>query len=209
MIFGEDIAALIGLVLALIAVLATIITGNPLYDALGSIAIGVVLVIVAIALAIEIKGLMIGQSAEPETEAAIRRFLEERQEVASVLRLITLQLGGSLMVAVKAQMRDSNAKDMVASINRTEVALRAAFPDIQWLFFSRTSSNKSRENRGLDVLMGAVTWWATFFVMPLAVQWEIPLATVEPACRFSGSVRVRRSDWRWRSPGRCGIRSGT
>ena len=134
-ILGEDIAAEIGLVLALIAVLATIVTGNPLYDALGSIAIGVVLVIVAVALAIEIKGLMIGQSAELETEAAIRRFIEERQEVASVLRLITLQLGGSLMVAVKAHMRDSNAKEMVASINHTEVALRAAFPEIQWLFF--------------------------------------------------------------------------
>jgi cation diffusion facilitator family transporter len=134
-ILGEDIAAEIGLALALIAVLLTIVTGHPVYDALGSIAIGLVLVIVAIGLAIEIHGLLIGQSAEPETEAAIRSFIEQRQEVARVLRLITLQLGGRVMVAVKAHMRDENAKAMVASINRVEAAVREAFPEIQWLFF--------------------------------------------------------------------------
>jgi cation diffusion facilitator family transporter len=134
-ILGEDIAAEVGLVLALIAVLATIVTGNPLYDALGSISIGAVLVIVAAGLGIEIKGLLIGQSAEPETESAIRSFIEQRQEVARVFSLITLQLGGSLMVAVKAHMRGESASEVVASINRVEAALREAFPDIQWLFF--------------------------------------------------------------------------
>jgi cation diffusion facilitator family transporter len=134
-ILGEDIAAEVGLALALIAVLAAILTGNPMYDALGSVAIGVVLVVVAIGLAVEIQGLLIGQSAEPETEAAIRLFIEQRQEVARVLRVITLQLGGNVMVAVKAQMRDENAGAMVASINRVEAALREAFPEIQWLFF--------------------------------------------------------------------------
>ena len=134
-ILGEDIAAEVGLVLALIAVVAAYITGNPFYDALGSIAIGVVLVIVAIGIAIEIQGLLIGQSAEPDTEAAIRSFLEQRQEIARVLRLITLQLGGNVMVAVKAHMRDENATAMVAAINRVEAATREAFPEIQWLFF--------------------------------------------------------------------------
>jgi cation diffusion facilitator family transporter len=134
-ILGEDIAAEIGLVLALIAVLAAIVTGDPMYDALGSIAIGAVLVVVAAGLGIEIKGLLIGQSAEPETEIAIRRFIEERQEVARVFSVITLQLGGSLMVAVKAHMRGESANELVASINRVEAAVREAFPDIQWLFF--------------------------------------------------------------------------
>jgi cation diffusion facilitator family transporter len=134
-ILGEDIAAEVGLVLALVAVLATIVTGNPLFDALGSIAIGIVLVIVAIGLAIEIQGLLIGQSAEAETETAIRTFIERRQEVARVMRLITLQLGGNLMVAVKVHMRDENASAMVGAINRIELALREAFPEIQWLFF--------------------------------------------------------------------------
>ena len=134
-ILGEDIAAEVGLALALIAVLTTIVTGNPMFDALGSIAIGVVLVVVAIGLAIEIHGLLIGQSAEPDTEAAIRSFVEQRPEVARVLRMITLQLGGNVMVAVKAHMQDENASAMVSSINRVEAAVREAFPEIQWLFF--------------------------------------------------------------------------
>ena len=134
-ILGEDIAAEVGLVLALVAVIAAFVTGNPMYDALGSIAIGVVLVIVAIGIAIEIQGLLIGQSAEPDAEAAIRSFIEQRQEVARVLRVITLQLGGNVMVAVKAHMRDESAAAMVAAINRVEAATREAFPEIQWLFF--------------------------------------------------------------------------
>jgi len=134
-ILGEDVAAEIGLALALIAVLAAIATGNPMYDALGSIAIGAVLIVVAVGLAIEIKGLLIGQSAEPDTEAAIRRFLEERAEVEKVFRLITLQLGGTLMVSVKARVKGASAAELVASINRVEAALRGAFPEVQWLFF--------------------------------------------------------------------------
>lgn len=134
-ILGEDIAAEVGLSLALLAVLAAIATGDPAYDALGSIAIGVVLILVATGIAVEIKGLLIGQSAEPATEAALRGFLEQRSEVEKVFRLLTLQLGGSLMVSVKAQMRGGTAAELVASINRTEAALRAAFPEVQWLFF--------------------------------------------------------------------------
>src|ERR1051325_10352417 len=67
-ILGEDLAALLGLALALIAVLLTIFTGNPTWDALGSMAIGVVLVIVAVLIGIEIKALLIGQSADPQIE---------------------------------------------------------------------------------------------------------------------------------------------
>ena len=134
-ILGEDIAAEIGLALALVAVLLAIATGDPGYDALGSIAIGAVLVVVAAGIAFEIKGLLIGQSAEAATEAAIRRFLEGRDEVQKVFRLITLQLGGTLMVSVKAQMKGASAAELVASINRVEAALREAFPDVQWLFF--------------------------------------------------------------------------
>src|SRR5688572_4326146 len=67
-VLGEDLAALLGLALALAAVLFTMWTGNPAWDALGSMAIGVVLIVVAIGIAVEIKGLLIGQSAEPATE---------------------------------------------------------------------------------------------------------------------------------------------
>src|SRR6185503_12265048 len=74
-VLGEDLAALLGLALALIAVLVAIATGDPVYDAAGSIAIGLVLVAVAVAVAIEVKGLLVGQSADPEVERQLERFL--------------------------------------------------------------------------------------------------------------------------------------
>lgn len=135
-VVGEDIAALLGLVLALAAVAATMLTGNPLYDALGTIAIGVVLVLVALAVGIEVKSLLIGESADPQEVAAIRQWLEARPEVARVFHLITLQLGREQMVAVKAGMRASGtAATLITDINRVERELRAAFPRVRWIFF--------------------------------------------------------------------------
>jgi len=77
-ILGEDLAALLGLGLALVAILVTMRTGDPVWDALGSMSIGAVLILVAAGIAIEIKGLLIGQSAEPETEARCANFLSSR-----------------------------------------------------------------------------------------------------------------------------------
>jgi cation diffusion facilitator family transporter len=134
-ILGEDFAALVGLALALIAVLLTMATGNPMWDGLGSMWIGVVLIGVAIGIGVEIKGLLIGQSAEPETVTRMRELLERQDGVVKVYRMITMQLGTSLMVAVKANMKGSSARDLVSRVNRAEQALRAEFPEIQWLFF--------------------------------------------------------------------------
>jgi cation diffusion facilitator family transporter len=134
-ILGEDFAALLGLALALIAVLMTILTGNPMWDGLGSMWIGVVLIAVAIGIGREIMALLIGQSAEPETEARLRAFFEKQDGIDHVYRLLTLQLGTSLMVSVKARLKGRSAKELVASINRAEAAARAEFPEIQWLFF--------------------------------------------------------------------------
>jgi cation diffusion facilitator family transporter len=134
-ILGEDFAALLGLALALIAVLLSMVTGNPMWDALGSMWIGVVLILVAGGIGREIKGLLIGQSAEPETEARIRQFIERQGGVEKVYRLITLQLGTSMMVAVKARIEAASSAELVGHINRAEAALRGEFPEIQWLFF--------------------------------------------------------------------------
>ena len=134
-ILGEDLAALLGLVLALMAILVTIATGDPMWDALGSMAIGAVLIVVAIGIGVEIKGLLIGQSTDPAAEARMKAHLEQHPEVERVLRMLTLQLGTSLMVAVKVQMKAATAAELVAAINRAEKAMRAEFPEIQWLFF--------------------------------------------------------------------------
>jgi cation diffusion facilitator family transporter len=134
-ILGEDLAALLGLALALVAVLITMFTGDPMWDALGSISIGVVLILVAAGIAIEIKGLLIGQSIEPEAQERMRQFLEGQAGIEKVYRMITMQLGTSVMVAVKARMEAATTAELVAAINRAEAALRAEFPEIQWLFF--------------------------------------------------------------------------
>ena len=134
-IFGEDLAALLGLVLALTAVVLAVATGNPLWDGLGSVAIGVVLIIVAAAIGHEIKALLIGQSADPATVARMREFLERQDGVEKLFGLLTLQLGSSIMVAVKARMKGGTADELVDAINRCEAAMRAEFPEVQWLFF--------------------------------------------------------------------------
>lgn len=134
-ILGEDIAALLGLGFALAAIAATMLTGDPLWDAIGSMSIGALLIVVAIGIGVEIKALLIGQSAEHQTEARLREFLLKQDGVEKVYRLITLQLGTSLMVSVKARMKGSSARELVAAINRAEAATRAEFPEIQWLFF--------------------------------------------------------------------------
>jgi len=134
-ILGEDIAALLGLAFALVAILATMLTGNPVWDAVGSIAIGVLLIVVAIGIGNEISALLIGQSAEPETQQRMHEFLERQADVEKVYRMITMQLGTSVMVAVKAKMKAATTVELVAGINRAEAALRAEFPEIQWLFF--------------------------------------------------------------------------
>lgn len=135
-VVGEDIAALAGLSLALVAVLATIVTGKPLFDALGTIAIGVVLVLVAITVGIEVKSLLIGESADPETLSALRDFLSGRPEIGEVYSLITLQLGTDLMVSAKVRMQEMNdAVHLIEDINEVECALKTAFPQIRWVFF--------------------------------------------------------------------------
>ena len=142
-IFGEDLAALLGLVFALIAIVATMITGNPIYDAVGTLGIGALLIIVAVYVAIEVKALLIGQSVEPVQREAIRKFISERPEIKQVFSLITLQMGNDIMVAVQAEMTDPEASTAIniARINETEVALKAAFPDIRWSFFEPDDSD--------------------------------------------------------------------
>jgi divalent metal cation (Fe/Co/Zn/Cd) transporter len=133
-IFGEDLAALLGLILALAAIVAAVVTGNPMWDALGTLAIGCLLIVVAIFVAIEIKAMLIGQSADPEVTAEMKRFFDERAEIARVFSLITVQLGNDLMVAVKAQLqRGGGAPE--DTINRIEADLKRRFPQVKWSFF--------------------------------------------------------------------------
>ncbi len=135
-VLGEDTAALLGLTFALIAVILSVVTGNPVFDAFGSIGIGILLIIISFFLALKVKSLLIGQSSDDETREHIQQLLESRPEIEKVLNLITLQLGPKVMVAVKAKMSSPvTAKQLVESINRCEAHLKKEHPDILWVFF--------------------------------------------------------------------------
>jgi cation diffusion facilitator family transporter len=133
---GEDIAALGGLVFALMALLLAIATNNPVFDALGSLVIGVLLIVVALLVVREVKSLIIGESADPLVHDEIEKFIAARAEVAEIYNLITLQWGNNIVVTVKARMREhADAAKLIAEINACEAALKQKFPAVNWIFF--------------------------------------------------------------------------
>lgn len=135
-IFGEDLAALLGLCVAALAIGVTMLTGNPIFDALGTLMIGALLLVVAVLLAVEVKALLIGQGVEPRRRAELLAFLTDRPEVAEVLNLITLQMGPDVMVAVKARMMPvSSDRLLIDAINTVELAMKTRFDDVRWSFF--------------------------------------------------------------------------
>lgn len=141
-IFGEDLAALGGLVLAFGFILTALATGNPMWDALGSVAIGTLLVLVAVLVGKEVASMLLGQSADPLVVQAMRAHLDRQPEVQHVLNLITQQLGPDVMLAVKAVMKPQGGeRQMVDAVNRVERSLRQAFPQLRWCFFEPDHSD--------------------------------------------------------------------
>jgi len=135
-VFGEDLAAQMGLVFALAAIGLTMITGNPIYDAIGSIVIGILLIIIAILVAREVKDLLVGQGVDPLVDVKMREFLHNQPQVRGIYNMLTLQLGNDVMVAIKAQMPAGlSGKEQIDAINQTEAAFKAEFPQVLWLFF--------------------------------------------------------------------------
>lgn len=133
---GEDIAALAGLAIAFAAVLLTVITGNPVWDACGSIGVGVLLMLIAWFIAREVKSMIVGESASPEMRREIEAFLRGRPEIRGIISLITLQWGKEVVVAVQAEMIDyEHSRTMVEAINAIEADLQARFPVVRWVFF--------------------------------------------------------------------------
>jgi divalent metal cation (Fe/Co/Zn/Cd) transporter len=126
----------------LIALLLAVATGNPLFDAAGSVAIGVLLIVVAIVIVREVKSLIVGESADPLVHGDIERFIRGRPEVDQVLNLISLQWGDHIVVAVKARMKETrDVRGLLEEINACEVALKQQFPEVTWIFFEPDTLN--------------------------------------------------------------------
>ena len=132
----EDSGALIGLVFALTGVVLAHVTGEPRWDAVGSIAIGLLLVAIAIVLAIEMKGLLIGESASPADVAAIARSLEGAGSVRRIIHLRTEHLGPEqLLVAAKLDFDPAlSIEQLATAIDAVERDVRAAVPSAHFVF---------------------------------------------------------------------------
>jgi cation diffusion facilitator family transporter len=132
----EDLAALLGLVFALVGVGLTLVTESAYWDVAGTAAIGVLLVTVAIVLALETKSLLLGESASVEAQRRIGAALEATPGIERVIHMKTLHLGPEeLLVAVKAGVpRNAEAGAVAASIDHAERAIRAAEPTAQVIY---------------------------------------------------------------------------
>jgi cation diffusion facilitator family transporter len=131
----EDIGALMGLVFASIGLGLAVATGETRYDAIGSIAIGLLLGVIAIVLAVEMKSLLIGESAGPNADEAIRTAIESDDDVRRVIHLRTLQLGpDELLVATKVDVDAPDVAELAATIDRIEVRIRDAVPTARLVY---------------------------------------------------------------------------
>lgn len=126
----EDFAALLGLVLALVGVSLTLVTGNGVWDGVGSMAIGALLVVVATVLAVEMKSLLIGESATPEQVEGLERAMLAEPLVDRIIHMRTLHIGPEeLLVAAKiAVTSHDTAGEVAKAIDAAERRMREAVP---------------------------------------------------------------------------------
>ncbi|MBN7793497.1 cation diffusion facilitator family transporter [Microbacterium esteraromaticum] len=126
----EDVGALIGLTFALFGVGLTLITGNTMFDALGTLMIGLLLILIAIVLGLETKSLLIGEGATPTDHDLIVEAITGGREVQKLIHIKTLYLGpDELMVAAKiALTADKTVREAAADIDEIESRIREAVP---------------------------------------------------------------------------------
>ena len=134
-VLGEDIAALLGLAIALCFLSLASLTDNTMYDAFGSISIGVVLLVVSVFVAHRVRSLLVGRSADPMIQEAINNVISQEPDIEKVFNTITMQFGPDTMLAAKIKLRSGMDIDAaVDSINALERRLKAEIPNLEWCF---------------------------------------------------------------------------
>ncbi|MGB5246440.1 MAG: cation diffusion facilitator family transporter [Woeseia sp.] len=134
-VLGEDTAALLGLVLALFFVSSAAITGNPTYDALGSMCIGVVLIVISVFLTMRVRSLLVGRSADPMVQKIIADIINEVAEIEHIYNTITIQYGPDTMLAAKIRFVPGiDLATAIDRINALEKELKRREPKIRWCF---------------------------------------------------------------------------
>jgi cation diffusion facilitator family transporter len=144
----EDVGALTGLVFALLGVTLATVTDEPAWDALGSVAIGLLLGVIAVILAIEMKSLLIGEAATPEVESQIRAAIEDSDDVEHLIHLRTEHLGpDDLLVAAKVDLGDQSSRELSKSIDDLESRIRARVPAARVIYIEPDEYRKGHAER--------------------------------------------------------------
>ncbi|RXS77652.1 cation diffusion facilitator family transporter [Streptomyces sp. TM32] len=148
----EDFGALVGLVLALGGVGMTLATGDGIWDGIGTMCIGALLVLIALVLAAETKSLLLGEAAGPEQVAKIREAVVDGEVVTGVIHMRTLHLGPEeLLVAAKIAVRhDDTATQVARAIDAAEARIRAAVPIARVIYLEPDIYNEAAAAAGAD-----------------------------------------------------------
>ena len=135
-IFAEDLAALVGLTIALVFISIAWITGNPIFDAIGSLLVGLLLIAVATFLFLEIKALMIGQSVDPIVRRALREHIFHKcEQIEHTYDCTTLQMGSEAVLLLRVRMTEKeDAKKIIEDIDLIEKSISEKFPQFTTIF---------------------------------------------------------------------------
>ncbi|MGI5511936.1 cation diffusion facilitator family transporter [Streptomyces sp. CA-106131] len=148
----EDFGALIGLVLALGGVGLALLTGDGVWDGIGTVCIGVLLVLIALVLAAETKSLLLGEAAGPEVVRKIEAAITDGDTVPRIIHMRTLHLGPEeLLVAAKIAVRhDDTATQVAAAIDAAEARVRAAVPIARVIYLEPDIYSEAEAAKGPD-----------------------------------------------------------
>ena len=149
----EDLGALIGLVLALVGVGMTLLTDNGYWDVAGTAAIGLLLVVIAVVLAMEMSSLLVGEGATAEDSRRIAAALTAQPGVERVIHMKTLHIGpDELLVAAKVAVRhDDSAGEVARAIDAAEERVRAAVPIARMIYLEPDVYSEQAAARGSDL----------------------------------------------------------
>jgi cation diffusion facilitator family transporter len=142
-IFIEDLAALMGLFIAGVAVGISWYTGDSAWDGYGAMAVGVLLVCIAVVLAVEVKSLIIGETSSKDFELILKPLLKKYMEKGSLLNVIALQLGPhEVMLAIKfSPPLDLTVSALMEKMNEFESEIKVLHKDVRWIFLEPDSRN--------------------------------------------------------------------
>ena len=144
----EDSAAMLGLIVAMVGLLLAELYGNPIWDALASIAIGVILACTASVLAYESKGLLIGEAASREVRIGIRRILGQERTIISINEILTMHLGPEdVLLTISLDFTDSmSSGDVEDTISILETRIKGKYPEIARIFIEAQSKTGHLRN---------------------------------------------------------------